>query len=108
MLLSTQVTEIKGDARVESLLLSGEGEGLSPYPVDGVFIFAGLVPETALAPEAEKDAEGYIITDEHMATTVPGLFAAGAVRSKGLRQIVTAASDGAIAAQSAAHYIREL
>jgi thioredoxin reductase (NADPH) len=108
MLLNTQVTEIKGAGRVEFLVLSGQKENLSPYPVDGAFIFAGLVPETALAPGAEKDVEGYIITDEHMATTVPGLFAAGDVRSKGLRQIVTAASDGAIAAQSAAHYIREL
>jgi thioredoxin reductase (NADPH) len=108
MLLKTRVTEIKGDTRVESLLLSGEGEHLTPYPIDGVFIFAGLVPETALAPGAEKDAEGYIKTDEHMATSMPGLFAAGDVRSTVLRQIVTAASDGAIAAQSAAHYIREL
>jgi thioredoxin reductase (NADPH) len=108
MLLNTRVTEINGDIRVESLLLSGKNAKVTSFPVDGVFIFAGLVPETALAPEAEKDAGGYIITDERMATTVPGIFAAGDVRSKGLRQIVTAASDGAIAAQSAAHYIREL
>jgi thioredoxin reductase (NADPH) len=111
MLMNTRVVDIKGDARVESLLLGAQGtEGgdLTLYPIDGVFIFAGLVPENALASGAEKDAEGYIKTDEHMATTVPGLFAAGDVRSTVLRQIVTAASDGAIAAQSAAHYIREL
>jgi len=54
----------------------------------------------------KKDSQGYIETDEYMQTSIPGLFAAGDVRSKPFRQIVTAASDGAIAANTAKEFIR--
>ncbi|MDM8271004.1 NAD(P)/FAD-dependent oxidoreductase [Thermophilibacter provencensis] len=72
----------------------------------GVFVLVGRVPETELIKDlVELDESGYAITDERMATTVPGLFVAGDARSKPLRQIVTAASDGAIAASAAAAYL---
>ena len=72
----------------------------------GVFVFVGRVPATSLvAGMIDLDETGHVVTDERMATRVPGLFAAGDVRSKALRQIVTAASDGAIAATSVAAYL---
>ena len=67
-----------------------------------------MSPRTALLETLPKDKAGYFITDEKMATVVPGLFIAGDVRSKPLRQIVTAASDGAIAGHSAAEYVKGL
>ncbi len=72
----------------------------------GVFVFVGRDPETSLVSElAELDAQGYAITDDRMATRTPGLFCAGDMRVKPLRQIITAAADGAIAATSAASFL---
>ena len=73
---------------------------------DAVFIFTGMLPQTDLVDMLPKDNAGYIITDENMETSVPGLFAAGDVRSKPFRQVVTATSDGAIAAHIASERIR--
>lgn len=75
-------------------------------PVDGVFILIGLDPNTKLLDsQIDLDAMGYIVTDENMQTNIPGVFAAGDVRQKLLRQIVTACADGAIAATAAEKYI---
>ena len=72
----------------------------------GIFVLAGRVPETGLLRGlAELDESGYAVTDERMATAVPGLFVAGDARRKPLRQILTAAADGAVAATSAAAYL---
>ena len=76
-------------------------------PCDAVFVFIGMTPRTELATLAKTDESGYLITDENMQTSIHGLFAAGDVRSKPFRQIVTAASDGAIAAHSASSCIDE-
>ena len=67
-----------------------------------------MSPKTELVEMLKKDEGGYIVTNEKMETVIPGLFIAGDVRSKPLRQIVTAASDGAIAAHSAAEYVKSL
>lgn len=75
---------------------------------DAVFIFVGALPRTQLVPFAETDESGYIKTDGRMRTSVPGLYAVGDVRDTPFRQVVTAASDGAIAAHDAAEYIDEL
>ena len=75
-------------------------------PVDGVFILIGLDPNTKMLQGIiELDDQGYIITDENMQTNVPGVYAAGDVRHKLLRQIVTACADGAIAATAAERYL---
>ena len=75
-------------------------------PVDGVFILIGLDPNTKMLEGiVELDEMGYIITDENMQTSIPGVYAAGDVRKKLLRQIVTATADGAIAATAAEKYI---
>ena len=67
----------------------------------------GMVPRTTLIEMIKKDENGYYITDEKMGTVIPGLFIAGDVRSKPLRQIVTAASDGAIAGFEAAEFVKK-
>lgn len=72
----------------------------------GVFVFVGRVPASELVAQLVKlNGAGYVMTDERMATSMPGLYAAGDVREKPLRQIVTAASDGAIAATSVSAYL---
>ncbi len=74
----------------------------------GIFVFAGYEPATALFKEQIKlDEYGYIPTDDDMRTNVPGIFAAGDLRPKALRQIVTAVADGAIAATAAEHYVAQ-
>ncbi len=101
------VKEIKGEGRVQSVIVenvkTGEKTELS---TDAVFIFTGMLPQTELVEMLPKDPSGYILTDENMETSVPGLFAAGDVRSKPFRQVVTAVSDGAIAAHVASERIR--
>ena len=80
-------------------LVTGEHRTLK---VNGLFVYVGMEPRTAFLPhEVDRDARGFIITDTEMRTSVPGIFAAGDVRSKLCRQAVTAAGDGATAAQAA-------
>jgi len=75
-------------------------------PIDGVFVLIGLDPNTKMLEGiVDLDHDGYIVTDENMETNVPGVYAAGDVRHKLLRQIVTACSDGAIAATAAERYL---
>ncbi len=79
------------------------------HKVDGVFIYIGMIPNTELFKgQIELNDWGYIKTDERMRTNVPGVFAAGDVRDTPLRQIITAAADGAIAAVEAGKYIEQL
>ena len=106
---NTVVKEIKGEQKVSSIVLEREGETYEEA-ADAVFIFAGTIPQSSLAAglKAELDESGYIVTDQQMASSVPGLFAAGDVRSGTFRQIVVAAGEGASAARSAAEYIDEL
>lgn len=101
------VKEIKGEGRVQSVIVENVKTGeQSELTTDAVFIFTGMLPQTELVDMLPKDPSGYIITDENMETQVPGLFAAGDVRSKPFRQVVTAVSDGAIAAHVASERIR--
>ncbi|MDR1971851.1 MAG: FAD-dependent oxidoreductase [Treponema sp.] len=108
--LNTIVREIRGEERVDSLLLdrsdnSGRAAGQSwQEAADAVFIFVGTVPQSSLAGAA-KDEAGYLITNQRMETSVPGLFAAGDLRASPFRQVVVAAADGAIAAHCAAEYL---
>jgi len=79
------------------------------FPCDGVFMFVGMTPNTkGLEDKVELDRKKWIVTDDLMHTNVPGVFAAGDVRQKVLRQISTAISDGAIAATQAEKYITSL
>ncbi len=104
------VKEIKGTALVEEVILENVKTGeLTSMPIDGIFVAVGYVPDTKfLEGLITLDSNGYIITNENMETNIPGIFAAGDIRKKPLRQVVTAASDGAIAAVMASNYIENL
>lgn len=101
------VEEAKGEEIVEGLVLKNVKTGeQSDLRVDGCFVFVGYLPISELYKgKIEMDETGYIITDEEMRTNVPGVFAAGDIRRKSLRQVITAAADGAIAATNAEHYL---
>jgi thioredoxin reductase (NADPH) len=108
---NTVIKEIKGEKKVSSLVLQDVKTGATyEEETDAVFIFAGTVPQSSLAKDAGAavDESGYIITDHKMSTNIPGLFAAGDIRSGAFRQVVTAAADGAVAAHNAAEYIDEI
>jgi thioredoxin reductase (NADPH) len=101
--------EIEGKDTVEEVVVKNVKTGkLSSVSVDGVFIAIGYTPNTDFVKDlVQLDEQGYIVTDEHMKTQVPGLFAAGDIRKKSLRQVVTAVADGAIAAVEAGKFIEE-
>lgn len=101
------VEKANGDEILEGLVLKNVKTGeVSDLRVDGCFVFVGYLPITELfTGKIDLDDTGYIITDEEMKTNIPGVFAAGDVRRKSLRQVITAASDGAIAATNAEHYL---
>ena len=105
----TVVDEVQGQHAVEALALRNVKTGeTTRLPVAGVFIFVGITPNTVwLKGRVELDEWGFISTDAEMATSIPGIFAAGDVRSKLLRQISTAVGDGAIAAYAAEHYLAQ-
>ena len=107
---NTKLLKIMGDTKVTSVMLEGPENNQYELPMDAVFIFAGSAPQTAQVKGlgAELDESGYIKTDQGMASSVPGLFAAGDVRSSPFRQVVVAAGEGAVAAHSAALYLDSL
>ena len=100
---------IIGDEIVEGLTISNKLTGEeSVLDVNGVFVFVGLNPISGIFKGLiDMDENGYILTDTEMRTNVPGVFAAGDIRQKTLRQVITAASDGAIAAIAAEKYITD-
>ncbi|MED1780970.1 thioredoxin-disulfide reductase [Brevibacillus fortis] len=106
----TELREIRGEGKVQAVLLENVKTGeQKEFPADGVFIYVGMDPLTAsVRPLGITNDAGYVLTDEKMNTKVKGVFAAGDVREKMLRQVVTATGDGSIAAQSAQHYVEEL
>ncbi|MBG9790190.1 MULTISPECIES: thioredoxin-disulfide reductase [Brevibacillus] len=106
----TVVKEIRGDNVVTGVLLENVKTGeQTEYPTNGVFIYVGMDPLTEAVKNLGITNEGgYIPTDELMRTNVEGVFAAGDVREKLLRQVVTATGDGSIAAQNAQIYVEEL
>ena len=103
------VKEIKGSQKVEGLLLENKKTAEErAIDLDGVFVAVGMLPETKSYEGLVKlDEAGYIIADESGATSDPAIFAAGDIRTKALRQVVTAASDGANAVQSVERYLAE-
>ncbi len=110
ILYSHTVQEICGEEKVSSVLLENRKDSSrSKLAVEGVFIAVGMLPQTGWLPDwIVKDEKGYLVANEEGKTPVAGIFAAGDVRKKGLRQIITAVSDGANAAISAANYVNKL
>lgn len=108
------VKELKGDGLLESMVVenvkTGERTEVLADPEDGtfgVFVFIGFKPQSAVFEGKVAMENGYIPTNDDMHTDVPGVFAAGDIRVKSLRQVVTATADGAIAAVQAAKHIEE-
>jgi thioredoxin reductase (NADPH) len=97
---------IGGESTVEALTVKNvKTQEVTTLPVQGVFVAIGQTPNSELVKNiVDTDSNGFIITDENMRTSVEGVFAAGDIRLKALRQVITAASDGAIAAYSAIPY----
>lgn len=100
-------TKVLGQDGVEGLEIKNlKTQSVSLLPVKGVFFYVGLRPMTEFLKELIKvDERGYVLTDENMATSVPGIFAAGDVRQKLLRQVTTAVGDGATAAFAVERYL---
>ena len=103
------VKEIKGENRVESVVIENvKTNQVTEHAFGGVFIYVGLDPVSDFTKDLQiQDESGWIVTDDHMKTSVAGVFAVGDVRQKDLRQVTTAVGDGAIAGQEAYKFITE-
>lgn len=103
------VEEVAGDGIVEEVMVRNiKTDDIQKLSVNGVFVYTGLIPLTEFVKgQIDLDPFGYIPTDENMRTNIEGVFAAGDVRVKKLRQVVTATSDGAVAAFVAEEYIEQ-
>lgn len=108
LLLSRVVVGLEGGERLERLKIKDLKSGaVTDLPVAALFIYVGLIPNTGWCRGAvQLDEEGFIITDENLQTSLPGVFAAGDVRRKSLRQIATAVGDGALAAMMAHEFLQ--
>ena len=108
IIFDTVVDDIVGDDKVTQLKLRNKKtDETSTLDVNGVFIFVGYLPNASFLPaELEVNEQGYIITDEEMATNVPGVFAIGDVRQKKLRQVTTAVGDGGAVMHGIEEYFR--
>lgn len=103
-----KINKIKGTNKVEALEIENP-DGVRDIKCDGLFISIGRIPDTEILDgQIELDKNGYIITDEEMQTNVKGVFAAGDVRKKTVKQVATAVGDGCIAGISAIRYIGSL
>ena len=109
------VEELRGDGVLESMILrnvkTGERREIVADEDDGafgVFVFVGFEPAGTIFEGQLTMKNGYLVTDDDMKTNLPGVFAAGDIRVKSLRQVVTAVSDGAIAAVQAERYLEGL
>ncbi|WP_214817258.1 thioredoxin-disulfide reductase [Exiguobacterium sp. s59] len=103
-----EITEKDGKVGGARLVSTVDGTE-TDHDIDGVFIYIGMNPITGFVQDLGiTNEQGYIVTNEAMETNIPGIFAAGDVREKTLRQVVTATNDGSIAAQNAQHFIEGL
>ena len=118
LVLDSTVEEIRGEGQVKAILVKNKKSGAeSELAIDGLFIAVGIVPESKSFPFLETDERGYVLADETCETNVPGVYAAGDVRKKQLRQgdvrkkqlrqVITAVADGANAVESAVRYLTE-
>jgi len=107
---NSTVEEIYGENRVEGVKVRNlKTDEVSDFSANGIFIYVGMVPLSSVVDNLGITNEaGYILTNDNMETKIKGIFAAGDVREKSLRQIVTATGDGSIAAMAAQHYIESL
>lgn len=103
-LLESRVKSINGTDRVTSVTVESS-DCVREVKSDGVFVAVGTTPQSELVESSLTLENGFVVTDENMATEIEGVFAAGDIRKKNLRQVITAVSDGAIAGEEAAKYV---
>lgn len=105
----TVVKEIRGNGKVESVMLENRNTGeVVERKTDGVFIFIGHYPNSSfLEGQVAMDEEGYVITDELMRTSVPGIFAAGEIQDPLYRQVATSVGQGCSAGMQAERWLSE-
>ncbi len=109
LVLDTAVLEIIGDEKLKQINIKNLKTGASDSIfLDGLFVAVGTAPNSDICTDIAKDSNGYIIADENLKTSIEGIFAAGDVRTKKLRQIITACADGAVAVDSAYEYLRSI
>ena len=110
LVTSHVVDELQGEDNLEALVARHVETGATRViPVEGVFVYVGMVPMNAWLPASlNQDGGGFVITDAEMATNLPGIFAAGDIRSKHCRQVSSAVGDGATAATAALAYLEHL
>lgn len=109
ILLETEIKALHGEGKLTSLVLLDKASGIEEeLPVDGLFVNIGVVPNTELFAEDLPLKDGRILAGEDCRTAIPGVFAAGDVREKEIRQLTTAAADGTIAALLAGKYIEQM
>lgn len=105
IIFDTSVKEIKGNNKVESIILTSKNEDIE-MNIDGVFIAIGNEPENGPFPEIKSNSLGFFDSNESCSTNIDGVFVAGDCKDKFLRQIVTAASDGATSSAMAIKYLK--
>lgn len=109
IIFNTTITKINGEDKLESIEITDNNNETTPLNIDGLFIAVGQVPETENFKKIiNTNEQGYIIANEDCKTNIKNIFVAGDTRTKNLRQLVTATSDGAIAATQAIKYINEI
>ena len=109
ILLETEIKALHGEGKLTSLVLLDKASGIEKeLPVDGLFVNIGVVPNTELFAEDLPLKDGRILAGEDCRTAIPGVFAAGDVREKEIRQLTTAAADGTTAALLAGKYIEQM
>lgn len=105
----TIVTELKGDDQLRTVVTKNvKTDEVKEWTFDGCFIFVGYDPNQDVYPQGlATDERGYVLTDENMATNIPGVYAVGDVRKKNVRQVATAVGDGGIVMSDIERYFRE-
>lgn len=108
--MDSVVTELMGEQALTGVVIQNvKTKDTEILPVEGLFIYVGFLPNTGFLPaHLLKDEQGFIITDTEMRTNIPGIFAAGDIRAKLCRQVITAAGDGATAAQAAFVFMEQM
>src|SRR5450756_876863 len=107
---SSALAEVKGDKTVQSaVVVHNDTDERTEIPVSGVFIYVGNIPNSSFVADlVELDDAGYIKTEETMATSVPGIFAAGDVRANQFKQVIISAAEGALTASSAQRHLEKI
>ena len=109
LIMDTALCEIVGDERLRQINIKNlKTEDKNSIQLDGLFVAVGATPNSDICAAVHKDSNGYIVAAEDCKTSIDGIFAAGDVRTKKLRQVITACADGAVAVASAYDYLRSI